>query len=74
MRQIKTRVTLAIAALDPNPERVEFDTEEEALGFVSEEIERRVQFRVDHSTHGVTEKEREDWTQEESALVIIEQD
>lgn len=64
-------VTQYADSLDTNPERFEFDTWDEAEEWYCEEIERRVQFRVDHSPYTVSEKERGHMEEQERQLVRI---
>ena len=47
------KVIYAIDTLDTNPEVTFFDTEEQAIDFMEEEIERRVSFQVDHSPYRI---------------------
>ena len=47
------KVIYAIDTLDKNPEVTFFDTEEQAIDFMEEEIERRVSFQVDHSPYRI---------------------
>jgi hypothetical protein len=58
-------------SLDPHPDVIAFATYWEAEDWVAEEVERRVQHRVDHSQHPVTEEERDQWAEEESALLTL---
>lgn len=64
-------VTVSVDSMDPSPDVISFDTVWEAQDWVSEEVSRRVQFRVDHSTEEVTEEELDNWTEEEMTLVHI---
>ena len=66
------KVTYAIDSLDPNPDQFTFETEWEALEFVLEEINRRVQFQVDHSQYAIDETEWESIREVECSLVRIE--
>lgn len=67
-------VTVASDSCDPFPDRIAFASEWEAIDWVSEELERRVSHRVAHSTYPVTEEDLAAWQQEESQLIIIEED
>jgi hypothetical protein len=51
------RVTYAIDSLDPNPIVQEFETECEAVEFLSEEVNRRVEFIVAHTPYAIDESE-----------------
>lgn len=64
-------VTQYADSLDPNPERFEFDTWHEAEDWYWEEIERRVQFQVDHSPHTVSDEERRHMEEQERQLIRI---
>lgn len=64
-------VTQYVDSLDPNPERFEFDTWDEAEDWYHEEIERRVQWQVEHSPYPVSEKERGHIEEQERQLVRI---
>ena len=58
---------------DSNPEIKIFDLWDELQDYITEEVERRVQFRVEHSHFSISEKEREEIEQEEYTLVKIEE-
>ena len=47
------KVIYATDTLDTNPEVTFFDTEEQAIDFMEEEIERRVSFQVDNSPYRI---------------------
>ena len=61
-------VVASVDAMDPNPDVIAFDTVWEAEDWVAEEVERRVQYQVDHSPHPVTEDDREAMTENEIML------
>ena len=65
-------VSYAIDSLDPNPMIKTFDTESEALEWVSEETQRRVEHIVQHSSHSISEKEYDELLEQETLLVNIE--
>lgn len=68
------RVAVVIApvdAMDSHPDVIAFDTVYEAQEWVADEIERRVQHQVDHSSHYVTEDDREAMTENEGTLFTI---
>jgi len=65
-------VSYAIDSLDPNPMIKTFDTESEALEWVSEETQRRVEHIVQHSPHSISEEEYEELLEQETLLVDIE--
>lgn len=58
-------VTAAVDSMDPNPDVIAFDTVYEAEDWITEEVQNRVQYRVDHSPYTVTEEDLEEWTEEE---------
>lgn len=66
------KVIYAIDTLDTKPDVAFFDTEEEAIDHVEEEIERRVSFQVEHSSYRITEKELTSLREVERSLVHIE--
>tara|TARA_A100001201_G_scaffold70260_1_gene64668 strand:+ start:199 stop:411 length:213 start_codon:yes stop_codon:yes gene_type:complete len=56
-----------------SPEIKVFDLWNELEDYLTEEVERRVQFQVDHSPFSISEKEREEIEEEEWTLVKIEE-
>ena len=56
-----------------SPEIKIFDLWDELQDYLIEEVERRVQFQVDHSPFSISEKEREEIEEEEWTLVKIEE-
>ena len=66
------KVIYSIDTLDPKPELSFFDTEEEAIDHVEEEIERRVSFQVSHSPYTLTEEDLSSLREIERSLVHIE--
>ena len=66
------KVTYAIDSLDPNPMIETFESEWEALEFVSDEMQRRVQHVVAHSAHALSESDLREIEEIESTLVLIE--
>lgn len=69
---MKYRVTYAIDSLDTNPDQWTFDSEWEALDFLSDEITRRVSYQVEHSAYAMDESECEALHELESSLAHIE--
>ena len=67
------QVTYARDYLDPHPTVKTFDEWYEMQDWITEEVEHRVQFFVDHSPYMVTEKEREDQEQFEYSLIQIKE-
>ena len=70
---MKYRVTYAIDSLDPNPDQWTFDSEWEALDFLSDEIARRGAYQVEHSPYAIDESEWESLNELEASLARIEQ-
>lgn len=64
-------VVAATDTMDLWPDVIAFDALSDAEDWVSDEIERRVQFRVEHSPQAVSEDERDQWSEEEAALFTI---
>ena len=64
-------VTAAVDSLDPSPDVIAFADVSDAEDWISEEVERRVQYQVDHSPHAVTEADREAMTEVEFTLFTI---
>ena len=66
-------VIAAIDYLDPNPERLEFDTFDEAQDWICEEIMHRVDYQVQHSPYSVSEEDRDSLEQVEASLIRLEE-
>ena len=64
-------VTAAVDSLDPSPDVIAFADVSDAADWVSDEVERRVQYHVDHSPYAVTEADREAMTEAEAVLFTI---
>ena len=67
------KVTIAIDYLDTDPTIKIFDFFDEAQDFISEEVEARVQWFVDHSPYMISEEEREHQEEIEYTLVRLEE-
>ena len=67
------QVTYACDSLDPNPVRKTFTEWYEMQDWITQEVERRVQFFVDHSPFMVTDQERLDQEQSEYTLINIKE-
>jgi hypothetical protein len=67
------RLTHAVCYLDSKPEVKTFDFWDELQDYITEEVERRVQFQIEHSPYSISEEEREAIEQEEYTLVKIEE-
>ena len=66
------KVTYAIDSLDPNPLVKLFEDEWEAQEFLSDEIQSRVDYLVQHSIHSITESEYDSICEIEYSLARIE--
>lgn len=67
-------VTVAADSMDPFPERIAFASEWEAQDWVSEQIQSRMDYRVQHSQYAISEEESQQWEEEESALFRIDEE
>jgi len=66
------KVTYAIDSLDPAPTVMTFDSESEAIEWLSDEIDSRVQWQVDHSPYMVSESDLDEMREIEASLARIE--
>jgi len=66
------KVTYAIDSLDPAPTVKTFDSEWGAIEWLSDEIDSRVQFQVEHSPYIVSESELDELRVTEASLARIE--
>ena len=66
------KVTYAIDSLDTKPVIKLFESEYEALEFMSDEIQRRIEYVVEHSPFSISEKEYQEIEENEYTLVRIE--
>lgn len=64
-------VTVASDSLDPFPERIAFPSEWEAAEWVADEVQRRIEHLVQHSSYPVTDEELQHWEEEELQLILI---
>ena len=69
----KLKVTYAIDTLDPNPTIEYFDRFHEVEDYLTEEVERRVQWAVNHSQTSISEEERQELQEIEYSLITIEE-
>ena len=67
------KVTYAIDSLDPNPTVKIFDEEYEALEWLHDEVQRRVDYVVQHSPYTITDEEYQEIEQNEYSLVSLEE-
>lgn len=65
-------VTVASDSCDPFPDRIAFPSEWEALDWVADEVQRRLDYRVQHSPYPVTDEDLAQWEGEEMTLIQIE--
>ena len=66
------KVTYAIDYLDPNPVIKTFDEEYEALEWLENEVQERIDYTVQHSPYTISEEEYRDIEEYEYSLVRIE--
>lgn len=66
------RVTYAIDSLDPNPTVKTFEDEWEALDWVSDEINARASYIVEHSPYTISDEEYQHIIETEQNLTRIE--
>ena len=66
------KVTYAIDSLDPNPTIKTFDEEYEALEWLENEVQERIDYTVQHSPFSISEKEYKEIEENEYTLVRIE--
>ena len=69
----KLKGTYAIDTLDPNPTIKYFDLFHEVEDYLTEEVERRVQWAVNHSQTSISEEERQELQEIEYSLITIEE-
>lgn len=65
-------VTVASDSLDPFPDVIAFPSEWEATEWVADEVQRRIDHRVQHSPYPVTDEELQHWEEEEMQLIRLE--
>ena len=66
------KVTYAIDSLDPNPTIKIFEFHHEMEDWISEEVQHRVQWTVDHSPYSISEEELKQIEELEFSLVNIQ--
>ena len=67
-------VTAPVDSMDPNPDRIAFPSVWEAEDWISEEVERRIAFRVEHSPYSVTDEELDEWREEELNFMTLDEE
>lgn len=65
-------VTAASDSLDPFPDRIAFPSESEAVDWVADEVQRRLDHRVSHSPYPVSDEDLQHWEAEEMQLIRID--
>ena len=65
-------VTAASDSLDPFPDRIAFPSESEAVDWVADEVQRRLDHRVSHSPYPVSDEDLQHWEAEEMTLIQID--
>jgi len=66
------KVTYAIDSLDSHPDVIHFEEQWEALEFASEEMQRRVDFQVQHSAYSLSEQDVREIEEHETQLIRID--
>ena len=66
------KVTYAIDSLDSNPTIKTFNEEYEALEWLENEVQERIDYTVQHSPYTISEKEYQEIEENEYTLVRIE--
>ncbi len=66
------KVTYAIDSLDSQPDIIHFEEQWEALEFASDEMQRRVDFQVQHSTYALSEEDVRAIEEHETQLIRID--
>jgi len=66
-------VTESVDSMDPSPDQYLFTTEQDALDHVSEGIQTRVDYLVQHSPHSISEDELEALQEQEAQLFTVEE-
>ena len=70
---MKYKVTYAIDHLDNNPTTKIFDFHHEMEDWISEEVNNRVQWSIDHSPYSISEEELKGIEEEEYSLITIQE-
>ena len=67
-------VTAVADSLDPSPEIIALATESEALDWINEAIDSRIEWQVQHSVYMLEESELDDMREQESQLFTMEEE
>ena len=70
---MKYKVTYSIDYLDPNLTTKIFDFHHEMEDWISEEVNNRVQWSIDHSSYSISEDERNSMEEIEYSLITIQE-
>ena len=65
-------VTVAVDSLDPFPDRIVLASESDAVDWVADEVQRRLEHRVSHSPCVVSDEDLQHWGEEEMSLIRID--
>ena len=66
------KVTYAIDSLDTKPVIKLFESKYEAEEWIHDEVQRRIEFQIEHSPFSISKKEYEEIEENEHTLVRIE--
>ena len=66
------KVTYAIDSLDTNPTIKTFDEHYEMEEWIHDEVQRRIEFQIEHSPYTISEEEYKEIEENEYSLVRIE--
>ena len=66
------KVTYAIDSLDPDPMVMQFEEEYEAIDWLNDEMQGRIDHIVQHSPYSLTEKDLSELQERESSLARID--
>lgn len=67
-------VTAAIDSMDPNPDVIALATESEALDWINEAIDSRIEWQVQHSVYMLEESDLDDMREQESQLFTMKEE
>ena len=70
---MKYKVTYKIDSLDTNPSIKMFNDSNEMSDYIHEEVQRRVNWSVEHSPYSLSDKDRKDMEAVEYSLVRIDE-
>ena len=70
---MKYKVTYKIDSLDTNPSIEMFNDQNEMFDYIHEEVQRRINWSVEHSPYSLSDKDRKDMEAVEYSLVRIDE-